>query len=52
MLCMQGRDDDDDDRLCPLLAQPNVSTITLDGGHHFVDDYPLLANQIVKGLHL
>ncbi|MGN4990048.1 AcvB/VirJ family lysyl-phosphatidylglycerol hydrolase [Aeromonas sp. 97A] len=52
MLCLQGADDDDDDRLCPRLNQPNVTTVTLPGGHHFDDNYPQLYQAITKHLNL
>lgn len=52
LLCLQGRDDHSRDRLCPHLTQPNVTTLTLTGGHHFQDDYPLLTRTILQALHI
>jgi type IV secretory pathway VirJ component len=52
ILCLQGADDDDGDRLCPRLNQANVTTVTLPGGHHFEDDYPQLYQAITKHLAL
>lgn len=52
MLCLQGADDDASDRLCPRLDQPNVTTITLPGGHHFEDDYPVLYRAISQHMTL
>ncbi|WP_080761676.1 AcvB/VirJ family lysyl-phosphatidylglycerol hydrolase [Aeromonas hydrophila] len=42
MLCIQGAEDDSPVRLCPKLQQSNVTTVTLPGGHHFEDNYPVL----------
>lgn len=50
MLCMQGADDDSSVRLCPRLQQPNVTTVTLPGSHHFEDDYPVLFKAITSHL--
>lgn len=42
ILCIQGSEDDSPVRLCPKLQQSNVTTVTLPGGHHFEDNYPML----------
>lgn len=42
MVCIQGAEDDSQVRLCPELQQSNVTTVTLPGGHHFEDNYPVL----------
>ncbi|MGL5813144.1 MAG: AcvB/VirJ family lysyl-phosphatidylglycerol hydrolase [Aeromonas sp.] len=52
LLCLQGADDDSPVRLCPLLKQPNVTTVTLPGSHHFDDDYGSLYRHIVTHLKL
>lgn len=52
MLCVQGADDDSPVRLCPLLKQSNVTTLTLPGSHHFDDDYGVLYQRIAAHLSL
>lgn len=52
LLCVQGADDDSPVRLCPRLSQPNVTTVTLPGSHHFDDDYGALYQQIATHLAL
>jgi type IV secretory pathway VirJ component len=52
MLCIQGADDDSPVRLCPRLQQPNLTTVTLPGSHHFEDDYPVLFKAITSHLSL
>ncbi|MCS6176837.1 virulence factor [Shewanella baltica] len=39
MLCLYGKDDDAPKHLCPVVKQPNVTVMELDGGHSFDDDY-------------
>lgn len=46
LLCVQGADDDSPVKLCPHLQQPNVTTVTLPGSHHFDDDYGVLYRSI------
>lgn len=50
LLCVQGADDDSPVRLCPLLKQPNVTTLTLPGSHHFDDNYEALYRSIADRL--
>ncbi|MEG0007051.1 MAG: AcvB/VirJ family lysyl-phosphatidylglycerol hydrolase [Aeromonas sp.] len=50
LLCVQGADDDSPVRLCPLLKQSNVTTLTLPGSHHFDDDYEVLYRGIADRL--
>ncbi|MFB2862489.1 AcvB/VirJ family lysyl-phosphatidylglycerol hydrolase [Aeromonas sp. MdU4] len=50
MLCIQGAEDDSPVRLCPELTQSNVTTVTLPGGHHFEDNYPVLYQVIADHL--
>jgi type IV secretory pathway VirJ component len=52
MLCIQGADDDSPVRLCLRLQQPNLTTVTLPGSHHFEDDYPVLFKAITSHLSL
>jgi type IV secretory pathway VirJ component len=52
LLCVQGADDDSPVRLCPLLKQSNVTTVTLPGSHHFDDDYGVLYQRIAAHLSL
>ncbi|MGY3942824.1 AcvB/VirJ family lysyl-phosphatidylglycerol hydrolase [Aeromonas tecta] len=52
LLCVQGADDDSPVRLCPLLKQSNVTTLTLPGSHHFDDDYGVLYQRIAAHLSL
>jgi len=47
-LCIWG--EDDNDSLCPGLAQPNVKVVTLRGSHHFEGDYAQLAKIILEAL--
>jgi type IV secretory pathway VirJ component len=46
--CIYGADDEDS--LCPELAQTDVSVIKVAGGHHFGGDYENLARIILDGL--
>ena len=50
LLCVQGADDDSPVKLCPHLQQPNVTTVTLPGSHHFDDDYGVLYRSIADRL--
>ncbi|MFC5708113.1 AcvB/VirJ family lysyl-phosphatidylglycerol hydrolase [Aeromonas eucrenophila] len=50
LLCVQGSDDDSPVKLCPHLQQPNVTTVTLPGSHHFDDDYGVLYRSIADRL--
>lgn len=52
LLCVQGAGDDSPVRLCPRLQQPNVTTVTLPGSHHFDDDYGVLYRSIADRLPL
>ncbi|MNG62848.1 Bacterial virulence protein (VirJ) [compost metagenome] len=50
LLCVQGAEDDSPVKLCPHLQQPNVTTVTLPGSHHFDDDYGVLYRSIADRL--
>ncbi|MGE6233462.1 AcvB/VirJ family lysyl-phosphatidylglycerol hydrolase [Aeromonas media] len=50
LLCVQGAEDDSPVKLCPRLQQPNVTTVTLPGSHHFDDDYGVLYRSIADRL--
>ncbi|WP_323981352.1 AcvB/VirJ family lysyl-phosphatidylglycerol hydrolase [Aeromonas media] len=50
LLCVQGAKDDSPVKLCPRLQQPNVTTVTLPGSHHFNDDYGVLYRSIADRL--
>ncbi|PNO56932.1 virulence factor [Aeromonas caviae] len=52
LLCVQGAEDDSPVKLCPRLQQPNVTTVTLPGSHHFDDNYQTLYQQIAGHLGL
>jgi len=45
--CIYGTDDEDD--LCPTLAGTGVEVLSIDGGHHFDEDYPALVKRILGG---
>nr|MBP9662881.1 virulence factor [Aeromonas sp.] len=52
LLCVQGAEDDSPVKLCPRLQQPNVTTVTLPGSHHFDDNYQTLYQEIAGHLGL
>lgn len=45
--CIYGTDEDDD--VCPTLKGTGVEVISIDGGHHFDEDYPALVKRILDG---
>ncbi|PZU21927.1 MAG: type IV secretory pathway protein AcvB [Shinella sp.] len=46
--CIYGSDEEDDP--CPTLADKGVETIRIEGGHHFDEDYPALAQKLIASL--
>lgn len=52
MICLYGQDDTAEDQLCPRLHQANVTGISVPGGHHFDDDYSLLAELLLRHINL
>lgn len=46
--CFYG--EDEDDTVCPRLAEKGVESIRTSGGHHFDGDYDALAERILGGL--
>lgn len=46
--CIYGSDEDDDP--CPTLASKGIETIRIEGGHHFDEDYPALAQKLIASL--
>lgn len=46
--CLYGSEEEGD--ACPKLAPLGIETISLNGGHHFDEDYPALAKRLIASL--
>lgn len=46
--CIYGSDEEDDP--CPTLADKGIEAIRIEGGHHFDEDYPALAQKLIASL--
>lgn len=46
--CIYGSDEDEDP--CPTLADKGIETVRIEGGHHFDEDYPALAQRLLASL--
>ena len=45
--CIYGKEDDE--AICPKLADTGIDLIATEGGHHFDEDYEALAARILDG---